>query len=153
MAPGLVVTLPQSQANTPDRDLLQQLCAPVEKLTRLDCVHRFTGGYSACRVYLAVAEFQGAPAARPWIVKLGPLTELKPEDDALALTKAQVAPEHVASKVYFLVANDTAALVLDVANYAGRPPIDLEAILARVEAPDAISAICDVIDGWIGNPN
>jgi hypothetical protein len=149
----VAVALPQSEGNSPDRAVLQELLAMtgIAGLTRVECVHRFAGGYSACRVYLAIAEFGASLATQPWILKLGPVGELRSENSGLATAKAHVRAADVAGGVAFADDGSTGLLIVDYAHYEGRAPIDLQAVLDRVEAVEAFTAVVQAVSRWSAN--
>ena len=149
----IVVTVPASQANAnEDKEVLARLLEAHPKLTRLDLTHQFSGGYSACRVYLGQATF-AAPAPRRWIVKLGPATEIKAEAAGLALAKGHVASGNLASQIIHEHDDNYGVLIQDFAHHDhAKRPLDLEGALKRAYGIEATGAVVRTVANWIGEP-
>ncbi len=149
----LTVTLPASEANSGDAEAIRSLLAKHPHLTRLDCNHRFRGGFSPSRVYLCQAEIAGTPANLPWILKLGPLDDVSPERDALTSAHGFVSNDNIAAQVYYADNASEAVLLSEFAVSNGRAPLDLESTLKRVEAIDAFNSVVGSVEQWIKSPN
>jgi len=149
---GVTVTVPQSEANSEDRDTLELLLAEVPGLSRLECTHRFSGGYSGSRVYLAQPTFGVTAAPNPWIIKLGTAAETQAEDAALVLAKSFVQSNLLASKLHVKIDGEHGVLVLDYAAYQGRTPVDLEFTMRRPESEEAVRSVVAALAAWSNSP-
>jgi cold shock CspA family protein len=147
------VILPQSEANSGDQAFLADALVQIPRLSRLNCTHRLSGGFSDCKVYVAFPVLDGQVASRPWIVKVGPLSEIQAEDAGLTVAKGHIPPSNIASKIALVSKDDRGALILDYANYQGRPPIDLESVLAHLESAEAVTALVSVMINWQSAPS
>jgi hypothetical protein len=145
------VILPASQANTDDAEVLSDLLAQHPALRQVDCLQRFSGGYSGCRVYLVQPTFS-SPAPRPWILKLGPTSEIRAESAGLAVAEGFVSPDNIAGKIAEYYNENTGVLVQQFGNYYGRRALDLDAALEGVYAVEAFKTVVQTLEGWISKP-
>jgi hypothetical protein len=106
------VILPQSEANSGDQAFLADALVQIPRLSRLNCTHRLSGGFSDCKVYVAFPVLDGQVASRPWIVKVGPLSEIQAEDAGLTVAKGHIPPSNIASKIALVSKDDRGALIL-----------------------------------------
>lgn len=141
----------QSQANNPDRHVLESLLAQVPGLTELEIRIPLLGGYSGCRLYLALATF-AKQAPNAWILKVGPRDEIEAEDRGYVLAKAHVNASKIVGRVAVCLNNENGVIIYDFAGFTGRTPIDLERAIVKIQSVESVAAVVHVVEEWSQYP-
>lgn len=143
----LKVSSRQSDANNPDVILIKELLENHPQLREISLLNPLNPGYSGCRVYLALATL-GTVAPNPWIIKIGPASEIKAEDEGYTVAKSFVPPQNIVQRVAVYSNGQDALILYDFAGFSGRSPIDLDAVVKRIEASEAVKRVVECVSVW-----
>ncbi len=138
----------QSQANNQDLPLLEKFLANHSGLTEVELLYPLSAGYSGCRVYLVIATVGSLSARNPWIVKVGPADEIIAEKQGHVLAHSFVSPPNIIQLIDCQVDAQEGILIYDFAGFAGRPPLDLEAVVRRIESSSAVKNVVEKVADW-----
>lgn len=141
----------QSLANSDEAIRIESLLDGYPGLRLLRQTRTLTSGYSGARVYLALAETAGTPAAH-WILKVGDAADLGAESAGYDVAKATPAGQNAVTKIGFYSADNVGLLVYDFAGLQGHPPLDLEAGIDGFWSRELLESALKTVGSWLSQP-
>lgn len=147
----VTVRFRQSQANNLDRHVLEALLTQVPGLSAVDVRAPLLGGYSGCRLYLALATFS-KPAPIAWLLKVGPRDEIEAEDKGYLVAKAHVSAPRIIGRVAVCLDKEHGVIIYDYAGFTGRNPIDLDRALQKFQSVESLTSVVQVVEEWSQHP-